>query len=260
MPQIFSKREDIKSETLGQGSSVALVVVFQPQAPEDRDGYGKTEGCGCGHHSDQGRGCQCDGQRRDDHELARRPGIRHFRFDLESHLSTWFQAMAPGLKSGSGVPEEFLKRHILQEFFKTVDSRHAGSAVTGGGSGKRAVMAGASGRVRNSCKRWSRRSRGTSSMHSLSQLPNRPIQSRNPIAQLKHPILDHSMQSRNHSLTQSRNRHISTCTPNSTTRSGGRRKNAVARTALRAMTTNSFSRQTAIPRSAVTISVSLPRK
>ncbi len=41
--------------------------------------------------------------------------------------------------------------------------------------------------------------------------------------------------------------YISTWTPSSTTRSGGRRKNAVARTALRAIRTNSFSRQIAMP-------------
>jgi hypothetical protein len=54
--------------------------------------------------------------------------------------------------------------------------------------------------------------------------------------------------------------YISTCTPNSTTRSGGRRKNAVARTAFLAMSTNSFSRQSAIPSRRVTIIVSRPRK
>ena len=54
--------------------------------------------------------------------------------------------------------------------------------------------------------------------------------------------------------------YISTWTPSSTTRSGGRRKYAVARTALRAMSTNSFSRQTAIPGRRVTMIVSRPRK
>ena len=42
-------------------------------------------------------------------------------------------------------------------------------------------------------------------------------------------------------------RQISTCTPSSTTRSGGSRKNVVARTALRAMSTNSRSRHIAMP-------------
>jgi hypothetical protein len=54
--------------------------------------------------------------------------------------------------------------------------------------------------------------------------------------------------------------YTSTWTPNSTTRSGGRRKNAVARTALRAISTNSFSRHTAMPRRSVTMIVSRPRK
>src|SRR5687768_17875802 len=55
-------------------------------------------------------------------------------------------------------------------------------------------------------------------------------------------------------------RQISTCTPSSTTRSGGNRKNVVARTALRAMSTNSCSRHIPIPGVFVTISVSRPRK
>ena len=51
-----------------------------------------------------------------------------------------------------------------------------------------------------------------------------------------------------------------TCTPSSTTRSGGRRKNAVARTALRAISTNSRSLHTAMPGRRVTMIVSRPRK
>ena len=54
--------------------------------------------------------------------------------------------------------------------------------------------------------------------------------------------------------------YISTCTPSSTTRSGGRRKNAVARTAFLAISTNSFSRQIAMPFFRVTMIVSRPRK
>ena len=54
--------------------------------------------------------------------------------------------------------------------------------------------------------------------------------------------------------------YISTCTPSSTTRSGGRWKNAVARTALRAMTTKNCSRHTAMPGRSVTMIVSRPRK
>ena len=41
--------------------------------------------------------------------------------------------------------------------------------------------------------------------------------------------------------------YISTCTPSSTTRSGGSLKKAVARTAFRAISTNSFSRHVAMP-------------
>ena len=54
--------------------------------------------------------------------------------------------------------------------------------------------------------------------------------------------------------------YISTCTPSSTTRSGGRRKNAVARTAFRVISTNSRSRQIAMPGRSVTTIVSRPRK
>jgi Pyridoxal-phosphate dependent enzyme len=55
-------------------------------------------------------------------------------------------------------------------------------------------------------------------------------------------------------------RYSSTCTPSSTTRSGGKRKKPVARTALRAMSTNRCSRQSAIPGDFVGMSVSRPRK
>ena len=54
--------------------------------------------------------------------------------------------------------------------------------------------------------------------------------------------------------------YISTWTPSSTTRSGGRRKNAVARTALRVISTNSRSRHIAMPGRSVTTTVSRPRK
>ena len=56
------------------------------------------------------------------------------------------------------------------------------------------------------------------------------------------------------------NGQISTCTPSSTTRSGGSLKNVVARTAFRAISTNSRSRHIAIPGVFVTINVSRPRK
>ena len=52
----------------------------------------------------------------------------------------------------------------------------------------------------------------------------------------------------------------STCTPSSTTRSGGKRKKPVGRTALRAIITNRCSRQVAMPGAAVAMSVSRPRK
>ena len=55
-------------------------------------------------------------------------------------------------------------------------------------------------------------------------------------------------------------RYSSTCTPSSTTRSGGRRKKPVARMALRAMSTNRCSRQSAMPGESVGMSVSRPRK
>src|SRR5688572_211995 len=50
------------------------------------------------------------------------------------------------------------------------------------------------------------------------------------------------------------------CIPSSTTRFGGIRKKSLKRTALRAITPNSFLRQTAIPPRSEGISVSRPRK